>query len=143
MAERIRIMNFGIEWPPYTHGRVVCMRCETVVAACACPEACRTVGTVEGCPKCSPDKASPAELTTPAPATKYHDARARYLNDARFRAAVDVTVNMAMHNGFTPGELHDIATTAAIVVELKYARPFFAIPREHPSGVAEDMLKKR
>ncbi len=127
MAERIRIMNFGIQWPPYTHGRVVCTNCTTVVAACACSQACQTVGTVEACPKCTPQR-EPIERE-PAPATKYHDARDRYQNDARFHGAVDAITAIALNAGFTPGEIQDAGILAAIIIETKYARPFLIVPR--------------
>lgn len=44
--------RFGINRPPFTHGRIVCDSCKSVVAQCRCMESCKTVGTVKDCEKC-------------------------------------------------------------------------------------------
>jgi hypothetical protein len=140
MSDRIRIMNFGISWPPFTHGRVVCA-CGAVVAACACSQACHTVGTVATCPVCTPQRATVE--APPTPATKYHDTMDRYRNDARFHRAVNAVVGMALSEQFTPGELHDIAITAAIVHEMKFARPFIAVPKPTCDSLLPDAIDRR
>lgn len=43
-----------IHWPPFTHGRIVCGNCKTVVAQCRCIKGCEVVGTVQKCDKCPP-----------------------------------------------------------------------------------------
>lgn len=47
------IMTFGYSAPPYTHGRIVCRGCDTVVAQCGCSEGCKTVGTIDKCVNCA------------------------------------------------------------------------------------------
>lgn len=47
------IMTFGIGLPPYTHGNVRCLSCDTVVARCGCSQGCMTVATVAFCVSCA------------------------------------------------------------------------------------------
>lgn len=42
--------TYGIYWPPYTHGRVVCTGCGETTAQCGCN--CVTVGRVKDCTRC-------------------------------------------------------------------------------------------
>lgn len=53
------IMTFGYTFPPYTHGRIVCRKCETTVAQCGCHQGCTTVATVDRCVNCACTSPSP------------------------------------------------------------------------------------
>lgn len=48
----------------------------------------------------------------------YDEASARFYNDAEFRAAVELTMAMALKHGFTPYELKQIAYCASLRIEL-------------------------
>lgn len=76
---------------------------------------------VEGCPM----SLSTGGANIQQPRNVYHDAQQRYLHDPQFHAACETMVAIALQGGFTPGELRDIAFTASLLIEQRYARPFF------------------
>jgi len=56
-------------------------------------------------------------MLTDLPKDVYRDSHERYRNDAEFRAAVDCVLTLAVQNGYTPGELRQIAFMAALKAE--------------------------
>jgi hypothetical protein len=79
---------------------------------------------VEGCPM----SLSTSGANIAPPRNVYHDAQQRYHHDPMFHAACETMVSMALHAGFTPGEMRDIAFTAALLIEQRHARPFMIAP---------------
>lgn len=61
----------------------------------------------------------------------YYDSQHRYLHDTEFHAAVEAMVDMGYRNGFTPGELKQIAFQAALFIEQRYGQPAAYV---HPRG---------
>jgi hypothetical protein len=57
----VAIMTFGFTLPPYTHGRITCRGCQTVVAQCGCPEGCKTVATIDKCLNCACQSSTPGD----------------------------------------------------------------------------------
>lgn len=45
-------MRHDLSYPPFSHGRIVCQKCNAVVAQCRCPESCKVVGMVRACKAC-------------------------------------------------------------------------------------------
>lgn len=60
----------------------------------------------------------------PVPPDFYRDTDHRYRTDAEFHQAVDLLSHMARANGWTPGEMKQIAFKAALNVELTAIRDF-------------------
>lgn len=67
----------------------------------------------------------------------YRDTEDRYRRDAEFRIAVESLVHLATQNGFTPGELKQIAFMAALRCEMFSNKSWIS-----STLVSEDDLRK-
>lgn len=54
----------------------------------------------------------------------------RYMNDAMYRATVDMMEGLIHEAQFTPSEIREMAVLAAIHYELNRVRPYTVIPSE-------------